>query len=96
MGESKEPAVSVENEVSSAAVRVIPYEFKGIRVVAAIVYGLSAIFTVLIMLKANAPLHTFKDFLAWLLLFLLITFIGWLVAFLLVFLFVKYKSRVEE
>jgi hypothetical protein len=47
------------------------------------------------MLKANAPLHTVKDFLAWLLVFLFTTFVAWLIVFLLVFIFVKYKNRTE-
>jgi hypothetical protein len=94
MEEKKLPAVPIKSKDSSVA-RFIPYEFKGMRGVVGIVYGLSALFTALIMLKLSAPLHTFKDFIAWLLLFLLIAFLGWFVASLLAFLFVKYKSRKE-
>jgi hypothetical protein len=68
---------------------------RAMKITAGIVYGASAVGTVLVMLKANAPLQTVKDFIGWLLAFLMVTFAAWLVAFFLLFIFVKYKSRAE-
>lgn len=61
--------------------------------VGVIVYGSSAILTVILMIKRGASLHTTKDFLGWFLVFLAITLVCWLIAFLAVFIIVKYKDH---
>ncbi len=93
MGKNKLSAGESQSEGSSVVVNHEPS--RGRRAIAAIVYGLSVGFTVIFMIKIKAPLHIFKDFLEWLLVFLAITFVLWLIAFLLVFLFVKYRDRIH-
>ena len=94
MERNKLPAV--ERQSGDSSVVVNPFPVKGAWVIGAIVYSLSVTLTLTFMIKVNAPLHTLKDFLEWLLAFLAITFGVWLIAFLLIFLFVKYRDYIHQ
>jgi heme/copper-type cytochrome/quinol oxidase subunit 4 len=73
-----------QNEGTSAAEITKHEPFKGARWVAAVVYVLSIVFTLICMIGRHSSFYTFKDFIEWLLVFLAITFAVWLVAFLFV------------